>query len=60
MHVVLVEQPTPVAAEPPKLNAVAPGVVSKPAPVKVTVVPPACGPDVGEIDVKLGGGGAET
>ena len=42
----------PVAEVAPKLTAVAP---EKPLPVIVTVVPPASGPDVGEIDVTAGG-----
>ena len=43
---------TPVAAVAPKVTAVAP---EKLRPVIVTVVPPASGPDVGEIDVTDGG-----
>ena len=42
----------PVAAVPPKTTAVAP---DKLLPVMVTVVPPASGPDVGEMDVTVGG-----
>ena len=41
-----------VAAAAPKVTAVAP---EKPEPVMVTVVPPATGPDVGEIEVTVGG-----
>jgi hypothetical protein len=41
-----------VAARPPNPTLVAP---VKPLPVIVTVVPPACGPDDGEIDVIVGG-----
>ena len=43
----------PVAGVAPKLTAVAP---VKFVPVIVTVVPPATGPDVGEIDVTVGDG----
>ena len=42
-----------VAAVAPKVTAVAP---VKLVPVIVTVVPPAPGPDVGEIDVTVGAG----
>ena len=42
----------PVAGVAPKLTAVAP---VKPVPVMVTEVPPATGPDVGEIEVTTGG-----
>ena len=41
----------PVAAVAPNVTAVAP---VKLVPVIVTVVPPAAGPDVGEIDVTVG------
>jgi len=41
-----------VAAVPPKFTAVAP---VKLVPVMTTLVPPASGPDVGEIDVTAGG-----
>jgi hypothetical protein len=44
---------TPVAAVTPKLTVVAP--MMKPVPVIVTVVLPLPGPDVGEIDVTVGG-----
>lgn len=44
---------TELAFAPPKLTAVAP---SKFSPVIVIAVPPAVGPDVGEIDVTAGGG----
>jgi len=57
VHVVLLEQLIPAAAVPPKLNVVVPGAVSKLWPVKVTVVPPAAGPDVGEIEASAAGGG---
>ena len=43
----------PVAAVAPKVTAVAP---VKLVPVIVTVVPPAAGPDVGEIEVTVGAG----
>ena len=42
----------PVAAAAPKTTAVAP---DRLVPVMVTVVAPASGPDVGEIDVTVGG-----
>ncbi|MGY4359589.1 hypothetical protein ACVW0J_006082 [Bradyrhizobium sp. i1.7.7] len=42
----------PVAAVAPNVTAVAP---EKFVPVMTTVVPPVCGPDVGEIDVTVGG-----
>ena len=41
------------AAVAPKVTAVTP---VKLAPVMVTVVPPVCGPDVGEIEVTVGDG----
>ncbi len=41
----------PVAAVAPKVTAVAP---PRLVPVRVTVVPPACGPLVGEMDVTVG------
>ena len=46
----------PVAAVAPNVTAVAP---VKLVPVMITVVPPVPGPDVGEIEVTVGAGGAE-
>ena len=43
----------PVAAVAPKVTAVAP---PRLVPVRVTVVPPACGPLVGEMEVTVGAG----
>ena len=51
VHVVLLEHVTPVAATPANAKVVRPEVVSKPVPVKVTLVPPPSGPDAGEIEV---------
>src|SRR5207244_7142435 len=45
---------TLLARTPPNLNFVCPATMSKPAPVMVTTVPPAVGPDVGEIDASEG------
>ena len=45
---------TPVAGVPPKLTVLAPTI--NPVPMIVTLVPPPAGPDVGEIDVTVGGG----
>ena len=42
----------PVAAVAPKVTAVAP---EKLVPVMITLVPPVVGPDVGEIEVTVGG-----
>jgi hypothetical protein len=42
----------PVADVPPNTTAVAP---DKLVPVMITVVPPVCGPAVGEIEVTVGG-----
>jgi hypothetical protein len=42
----------PVAAVAPNVTAVAP---ERFVPVMITVVPPVCGPDAGEIDVTVGG-----
>ncbi|MEY9227940.1 hypothetical protein ABIF78_000263 [Bradyrhizobium japonicum] len=42
----------PVAAVAPNVTAVAP---ERFVPVMITVVPPVCEPDVGEIDVTVGG-----
>lgn len=60
VHVVELEQLTPVAAAPPKENVVIPAAVSKAVPVNVTAVPAAAGPDVGEIEVRVGAGGGAT
>ncbi len=38
----------------PNETIVSPGLVSKPVPVRVTVVPPDTGPAVGDMDVKVG------
>ena len=53
VQVVPLVQLTPVAAAPPKLKVVVPGATSKPLPEKVTVVPPAAGPEVGEIELSV-------
>lgn len=57
VHWVEDEQVTEVAAEPPNMNDVAPGAGSKAAPEKVTDVPPAAGPEDGEIELKVGTAG---
>jgi hypothetical protein len=54
VHCMLLVQETPVAALEPKKKLVAPAVVSKPAPVMVTTVPPRGVPDAGEIDASDG------
>lgn len=54
VHVVVLAHETPVAAVEPKAIVVAPGAVRKPAPVTVTVVPPAGGPPVGESALTVG------
>jgi hypothetical protein len=50
-HWVPLEHKTLVAALGPKLTVVDPG--TNPVPFKVTTVPPAAGPDVGEIEVRV-------
>ena len=55
LHEVVEEQVTDVAAFPgPKSTVVLPVVVENPVPVSVTVVPPAFGPEVGDIEVRVG------
>src|SRR5512135_2762018 len=55
VQLVVKAQETPAAAVAPKWMVVAPGVVSKPVPVMVTVVPPTAKPLVGAIAVTVGG-----
>ena len=51
------KQDTPDAGLPaPKSMVVPPEVVSKPVPLKITVVPPAAGPEVSEIEERVGTG----
>ena len=54
-HWVLLEHETLVAALGPKLTVVDPK--TNPLPLRVTTVPPAAGPEVGEIDVSAGAAG---
>ena len=54
-HWLLLPQVTLVAGLAPKLTTVVPDI--KPLPLTVTTVPPASGPEVGEIEVSVGGGG---
>ena len=54
LQLVVDVQETPVAAFVPKSTVVPPEVVTKLVPVKVTVLPPAAGPEVGEIEVRVG------
>ena len=57
MQEVVEEQETDVAWFPgPKSTVVPPEVVTKLVPVRVTVVPPAAGPEVGEMLVRVGAG----
>ena len=56
VHEEVVEQVTDVAAVPPKETVVPPEVVTKLVPVRVTVVPPEAGPEVGEIELRVGAG----
>ena len=53
-HWVVLGQDTLVARSGPNLTVVDPG--TNPLPLTVTTVPPAAGPEVGEIDVSVGGG----
>ena len=57
MQEVVEEQETDVAWFPgPKSTVVPPEVVTKLVPVRVTVVPPPAGPEVGEIEEIVGAG----
>jgi hypothetical protein len=57
LHEVVDGQSTGVAAFPdPKSTVVPPDAVEKPVPVRVTVVPPEAGPEVGEIEESVGAG----
>ena len=53
VQTVVFEQMTLVAAVPPKKNVVLPALGSNPLPEKVTVVAPAAGPEVGEIELSV-------
>ena len=53
VQTVVFEQMTLVAAVPPKENVVLPALGSNPRPEKVTVVAPAAGPEVGEIELSV-------
>jgi hypothetical protein len=57
VQLVVLAQVTPVPATVPKTTAVAPGAVANPVPVTVTAVPPAVGPELGEMAVTAGGAG---
>ena len=60
-QLVVDEQLTALARVEPNLTVVAPGLVKKPVPVMATRVPPATGPELGNIPVTLGeDGGLET
>ncbi len=55
---VAVGVPVTVAVVEPNLTVSPEAVVENPVPVRVTVLPPACGPLVGLIDVSVGAAGA--
>ena len=55
VHEVVEGQVTDIAGFPvPKSTVVPPEVVTKLVPVRVTVVPPEAGPEVGEIELRVG------
>ena len=54
VHEVVEEQDTEVAAVDPNTTVVPPWAVEKSVPVRVTVVPPEAGPEVGEIEERVG------
>jgi hypothetical protein len=56
LHEEVVEQDTDVAAVDPNETVVPLVVVEKLVPVRVTVVAPEAGPEVGEIEVRVGAG----
>ena len=56
LHEEVVEQDTDVAAVDPNETVVPPEAVEKPVPVRVTLVPPEAGPEVGEIEERVGAG----